>query len=77
MPAPPFLNPDSPVLRLIVTSAVGALRSGRATAEQAGLHAAVHGWYEGRIQGEGAGPGCDYRGLPKQATRGWLSPDAS
>jgi hypothetical protein len=44
------------VLRLIVTSAVEALRSGQATAEQAVLHAAVHGWYEGHIQGEDACP---------------------
>lgn len=58
--------------------AVEALRSGQATAEQAVLHAAVHGWYEGHIQGEDACPGCDYRGeLPKQATRGWLNPDAN
>lgn len=78
MPSPPFPDPHSPVLRLIVTSAVEALRSGEATAEQAVLHAAVHGWYEGHIQGEDACPGCDYRGgLPKQATRGWLNPDAN
>jgi hypothetical protein len=78
MPSPPFPDPNSPVLRLIVTSAVEALRSGQATAEQAVLHAAVHGWYEGHIQGEDACPGCDYRGgLPKQTTRGWLSPDAN
>lgn len=78
MPSPPFPDPDSAVLRLIVTSAVEALRSGQATAEQAVLHAAVHGWYEGHIQGEDACPGCDYRGeLPKQATRGWLNPDAN
>lgn len=78
MPSPPFPDPDSSVLRLIVTSAVEALRSGQATAEQAVLHAAVHGWYEGHIQGEDACPGCDYRGeLPKQATRGWLNPDAN
>ena len=78
MPSPPFPDPDSPVLRLIVASAVQALRSGRATAEEAVLDAAVHGWYEGHIRGEDACPGCDYRGeLPKQATRGWLSPDAN
>jgi hypothetical protein len=42
------------------------------------LHAVVHGWYEGHIQGEDACPGCDYRGeLPKQATRGWLNPDVN
>jgi hypothetical protein len=31
------------------------------------LHAAVHCWYEGHIQGEDACPGCDFcGGLPKQ-----------
>jgi hypothetical protein len=78
MPSPSFPDPDSPVLRLIVTSAVEALRSGQATAEQAVLHAAVHGWHEGHIQGEDACPGCGYRGeQPRQATRGWLDPDAN
>jgi hypothetical protein len=78
MPSPPFPDPGSPVLRLIVTSAVEALRSGQATAEQAVLHAALHGWYEGHIQGEDACPGCDFGGeLPKQATHGWLNPDAN
>lgn len=26
------------------------------------LHAAVHGWYEGHIEGEDACPGCQHRG---------------
>jgi len=46
MPSPPFPDPGSPVLQLIVTRAIEAMRSGEATAEHAILHAAVHGWYE-------------------------------
>ena len=57
MPSPPFPDPDSEILRMIVRNSVEAMRSGGATAEQAILHAAVHGWYEGHIQGEDACPG--------------------
>jgi hypothetical protein len=78
IPSPPFPDPGSPVLKLIVTAAVDAVRSGEATAEQAILHAAVHGWCEGHIQGKDTCPGCDYRGgLPKQADRGWFDPGAN
>jgi hypothetical protein len=50
-----------------------AIRSGDATAEQAILHAAVHGWYEVHIKGEDACPDCSFRGgLPRQADRGWF-----
>ncbi len=46
---------------------INAMNSGEATPETAIFHAAVHGWYEGHIQGEDACPGCDFRGgLPKQ-----------
>jgi hypothetical protein len=72
MPSPPFPDPGSQVLQLIVTRAIEAMRSGEATAEEAILHAAVHGWYEGHVQGEDACPGCEFRGkLGKQARRGW------
>jgi hypothetical protein len=75
MPHPPFPDPESAVLRVIVTNAVEAMRAGEASAEQAILHAAVHGWYEGHIEGEDACAGCDYRGgIPKQAGRGWIDP---
>ena len=75
MPHPPFPDPDSALLRLIVANAMEAMRKGEATAEQAILHAAVHGWYEGHIEGEDACPGCDYRGgIRKQTTRGWVNP---
>ena len=67
MPSPPFPDRESAVLKLIVENAINAMNSGEATPETAILHAAVHGWYEGHIQGEDACPGCDFRGgLPKQ-----------
>jgi hypothetical protein len=54
------------------------MRTGEATTEQAILHAAVHGWYEGHIQGEDACPGCDFRGeLRKQTHKGWWTPAAT
>ncbi|MFB7030872.1 MULTISPECIES: hypothetical protein [unclassified Streptomyces] len=71
MPSPPFPAPDNAVLRLIVGNAVESVRNGEATVEEAILHATVHGWYEGHIQGEDECPGCDFRGeLPKGAKRG-------
>lgn len=70
MPSPPFPVPSNPVLGLIVKNAVTAMRSGESTAEEAILHAAVHGWYEGHIEGEDQCLGCDFRGdLPKGADR--------
>jgi hypothetical protein len=67
MPSPPFPDPHSAVLKLIVENAINAMNSREVTPEMAILHAAVHGWYEGHIQGEDACPGCDFRGrLPKQ-----------
>ena len=78
MPSPPFPDPDSPVLQLIVRSAIEAMTTGEATAEEAILHAAVHGWYEGHIQGEDACPGCDFRGrLRKQTRKGWIDPHSN
>ena len=74
MPSPPFPEPNNPVLRLIVHNAISAMRSGESTAEAAILHAAVHGWYEGHIEGEDRCPGCDFRGdLPKGADRPGIS----
>ncbi|MGW3557589.1 hypothetical protein ACWDNT_09490 [Streptomyces sp. NPDC000963] len=71
MPSPPFPASDNDVLRLIVGSAVESVRSGEASVEEAILHAAVHGWYEGHVQGEDECPGCDFRGgLPKNTKRG-------
>ena len=66
MPSPPFPSADNAVLRLIVGNAIASVRNGTASVEEAILHAAVHGWYEGHIQGEDVCPGCDFRGtLPK------------
>lgn len=71
MPSPPFPSPDDAVLRLIVGNAVAAVESGETDVRGAILHAAVHAWYEGHIQGEDSCPGCDFRGqLPKNSNRG-------
>ncbi|WP_329348932.1 hypothetical protein OG226_12230 [Streptomyces sp. NBC_01261] len=70
MPSPPFPSPDNGVLRVVVGNAIASVRNGEASVEEAILHAAVLGWYEGHIQGEDACPGCDFRGgLPKQGNR--------
>ena len=72
-PSPPFPEPDSEILRLIIAYALKAYQAGEVDLAGAVTHAAVHGWYEGHIQGEDACPGCQYRGeLPKQELRGWL-----
>ncbi|MFD8620184.1 MULTISPECIES: hypothetical protein [unclassified Streptomyces] len=66
MPSPPFPSLDSAVLRLVVGNAIASVRSGEASVEAAILHAAVHGWYEGHIEGEDECPGCSFRGqLPR------------
>jgi hypothetical protein len=71
MPSPPFPSPDATVLQVIVGNAIASVRSGEATMEEAILHPAVHGWYEGHIEGEDRCPGCDFRGrLPKDSNRG-------
>lgn len=62
MARPPFPNPDSQILKLIIASAIGAMQSGTVDAEGAILHAAVHAWSEGHIEGEDVCPGCDFRG---------------
>jgi hypothetical protein len=78
MPHPPFPDPSSATLALVIRNAVDALNSGEATAEEAILHAAVHAWYEGHIEGEDACPGCDYRGqMKKQTSKGWVDPQAN
>jgi hypothetical protein len=64
------------VLGVIVANALSKVESGELSARQAIVHAAVHAWYEGHIEGEDACPGCDYRGgLHKQDTRGWIDPE--
>ncbi|MEU0629138.1 hypothetical protein [Streptomyces sp. NPDC005989] len=71
MPSPPFPSPNDAALRVIVGNAIESVRSGEATVNEAILHAAVHGWYEGHIHGEDVCPGCDFLGrLPKNSHRG-------
>jgi hypothetical protein len=60
MPSPPFPDPDSACLALVIARAVEILDRGDARA--AILSAAVHGWYEGHVHGEDACPGCTFRG---------------
>ncbi len=67
MPDPPFPNPpfphhNSPMLNVVVENSLNALRSGEADAEAAIIHAAVHAWYEGHVEGEDFCPGCTFRG---------------
>ena len=52
-------------------SALAAALDGEQAVSESILHAAVHGWYEGHIQGEDECPGCDFRGrIPKGGERG-------
>jgi hypothetical protein len=44
-------------------------------AEGAILHAAVHGWYEGHIEGEDVCPGCTFRGDLSQQRQKLMNPD--
>ena len=62
MPHPPFPHPDAKLLNVIVRNTLADYRSGKADIELAIMHAAVHGWYEGHIEGEDFCPGCDFRG---------------
>ena len=60
-PSPPFPDPSSPLLELIVAEALELFqRDGDVGA--ALRHAAVHGWCEGHIEGEDDCAGCHYRG---------------
>ncbi len=57
------------MLRVVVDNAIASVGSGEASVEEAILHAAVHGWYEGHIQGEDECPGCSFRGqLPRNGS---------
>jgi hypothetical protein len=71
MPSPPSPSPDGAALRLILRNAMASVENGTATVQEAILHAAVHGWYEGHIEGEDSCPGCTYRRtVPKGTQRG-------
>ncbi|MFJ5105101.1 hypothetical protein [Streptomyces sp. NPDC088554] len=55
---------------MVVGNALASIRNSEASVEDAILHAAVHGWYEGHIEGEDECPGCHFRGaLPKNGNR--------
>ncbi|MFE3173656.1 hypothetical protein ACFXPA_09755 [Amycolatopsis sp. NPDC059090] len=70
-PSPPFPASDSPVLAMIIENSMAAYDAGEVDARGAVVHAAVHAWYEGHIQGEDVCTGCDFRGnLPKQQWNG-------
>ena len=70
MPSPPFPDPMSPVLAHVIQEALEAYERGEADVPAVVLHAAVHGWYEGHIEGEDACTGCQFRGHdPELAAR--------
>jgi hypothetical protein len=75
MPAPPFPQRDSAALKVVVQSTLDSLSKREMTPEQAVVYAAVHGWYEGHIEGEDRCPGCDFRGeAPKGIDRDrWIA----
>jgi len=75
MPHPPFPNPDSEILKLIVNNAIAAMLSREVDAEGAILHAAMHAWYEGHIEGEDVCPGCDFRGHMPHQRHKMINPD--
>jgi hypothetical protein len=62
IPSPPFPHPESDVLRIIVENAIADYEAGEIDVRGAVLHAAVHGWYEGHIEGEDVCAGCEHRG---------------
>jgi hypothetical protein len=61
-PSPPFPNPDSAILDLVIKNAYSAYERGEADVREAIVHAAIYAWYEGHIEGEDGCPGCTYRG---------------
>lgn len=72
MAHPPFPHPDSKLLKVIIDNSINAMRLGEVDAEGAIVHAAVHGWYEGHIEGEDICPGCTFRGDMPQVRQGLM-----
>jgi hypothetical protein len=71
MPSPPYPSPENVLLQAVIGNAIGAAERGEADWKEAVLHAGVHGWHEGRIEGEDVRLGCGFRGqLPKGSARG-------
>lgn len=55
------------MVQLLVQQALDALERGETDVAGAILHAAVHGWAEGHIEGEDGCDGCGYRGDDPEA----------
>jgi hypothetical protein len=47
-----FPHPESDALRIIIENAMADYETGEVNVRGAVLHTAVHGWYEGHIEGE-------------------------
>jgi hypothetical protein len=62
------------VLGVIVANALSKVESGELSARQAIVHAAVHAWYEGHIEGEDACDGCSRSSIVETWTREEMSP---
>ncbi len=61
-PTPPFPHPESDILRVVVENAMADYESGEVDVKGAIVHAAVHAWFEGHLEGEDSCPGCEHRG---------------
>jgi len=62
MPSPPFPSPDSDARWLIVQNTMREYEEGVVDVAGAVPQAAVHGWFEGHLEGEDSCPGCHFRG---------------
>jgi hypothetical protein len=76
MPSPPFPDPGSPILRLIVARAAeGSDPARQPWNRRSCTQPCTAGMKVTHVQGEGACPGCSYRGdLRKQTSKGWVDP---
>ncbi len=57
-PVPPYPAPDNPLLRHVVEQAIERLESGETDILGAVRYAALHGWLEGHLEGEGCEADC-------------------
>ena len=58
LPVPPFPAPAGAALRAIIEMAMEALENGETDVRGAAEYAAVHGWLEGHLEGEGCESDC-------------------
>jgi hypothetical protein len=67
-PTPPFPDRGDKLLHVVVETAARALEAGKVDVHGALMHAAVHGWMEGHLQGEECDANCvhDYRWHPQE-----------